>query len=198
MKKKKFVVLPFQEEAKLFDAVKMAKEDGYKIHDVYTPFPVHGLDKALGLKESSLHKAGFYYGLTGLSVAFFYIGWIFNFDWPHNYGGKPHFSFPAWIPIMFELTVLFSAVGMTYTFCWLCKIAPGVKKHHFHPRATDDLLVLVIECTAHTNAEEVESKFKKNGAIDTSIQYAEIGWWWGTYNDDTIPFTKDNSSIVVA
>src|SRR3954469_20413316 len=152
---KKFVVGCFSDEAVLFPAVKQVRRAGYKIHDVYTPMPIHGLDAAMGLRDTSLHTAGFIYGILGTLTAFSFITWVFTTDWPLNIGGKPFFALPAWIPIMFELTVLFSAVGMVLTFCYLCQLAPFVKKHHFHLRATDDLFVMVLEPTAKTPAGEI-------------------------------------------
>ncbi|PZX62426.1 DUF3341 domain-containing protein [Hydrotalea sandarakina] len=184
MAKKKFVVGCFDNEEVLFPAVKKVRTAGYKIRDVYTPFPVHGLDHALGLRETSLHTAGFIYGITGTATALGGISWILTYDWPLNIGGKPHFALPAWIPITFELTVLFAAVGMVYTFCYLCQLAPFVKKHHFHPRATDDLFVMVIECTDKTNVEDLKGFLSSNGAIEVNEQIAEEGWWWGRYDKD--------------
>ena len=90
-----------------------------------------------------------------------------------NIGGKPHFALPAWIPITFELTVLIAAVGMVLTFCYLCQLAPFIKKHHFHPRATDDLFVMVIECTEKTNEEEVKNFLASAGAKEINVQVAE-------------------------
>ena len=84
---------------------------GYKLHDVYTPFPIHGLDKEMGLRDTSIHTAGFIYGITGTATALGFMSWVFTKDWPLNIGGKPHFALPAWIPIMFELTVLFACGG---------------------------------------------------------------------------------------
>ncbi len=182
MAKKKFVVGCFDDEAVLFPAVKKIRTAGYKLHDVYTPFPIHGLDHAIGLRETSLHTAGFIYGITGTITALSGIGWIFNADWPLNYGGKPHFDLPAWIPITFELTVLFSAVGMVLTFCYLCQMSPFVKKHVFHKRATDDLMVMVIECTAKTNVDDLSAYLKSIGAVEVEMQEAESGWWLGTYD----------------
>jgi len=104
---KKFVVGSFSDEKVLFPAVKNVRKAGYKIHDVYTPFPVHGLDHAMGIRETSIHTAGFIYATLGTLTAFGFITWILVLDWPLNFGGKPHFSLPAWIPIIFELTVLF-------------------------------------------------------------------------------------------
>ncbi len=196
MAKKKFVVGCFEDEAVLFPAVKKVRNTGYKIHDVYTPFAVHGLDHALGERETSLHTAGFIYGISGTATALSGISWIFTKDWPLNIGGKPHFALPAWIPIIFELTVLFSAVGMVLTFCYLCQLAPFVKKHHFHPRSTDDLFVMVIECTDRTNTDDLVAFLKNNGSVETDIQIAEDGWWLGRYDKDELPF--ENKQIVAA
>ena len=179
---KKFAVAAYDDEEVLFPAVKCVRKRGYKIHDVYTPFAVHGLDAALGLKETDLHIAGFIYGLCGTSTAVGFISWIYCADWPINYGGKPHFALPAWIPITFELTVLFAAVGMTLTFCYLNQIMPGVKKHVFHPRQSDDLFVMAIEINKHASEEDVLAFLKSTGAKETSIQVAEAGWWYGRWD----------------
>ncbi|MEX6689045.1 DUF3341 domain-containing protein [Danxiaibacter flavus] len=184
MAKKTFVVGCFDDEEVLFPAVKKTRLAGYKIHDIYTPFPVHGLDHAMGLRETSLHTAGFIYALCGTSTALGSISWILTKDWPLNFGGKPHFALPAWIPITFELTVLFSAVGMVLSFCYLCQMAPFVKKHHFHERATDDLFVMVIETTGKTNIDELKGFLSNNGAKEVNVQVAEPGWWLGRYDKD--------------
>jgi hypothetical protein len=179
---KKFVVGSFDDEAVLFPAVKKVRKAGYKIHDVYTPFPVHGLDHAMGLRETSIHTAGFIYAITGTTIAVTFISWVFTKSWPLNIGGKPLFALPAWIPVTFELTVLMAAVGMVLTFCYLCTLAPFVKKHIFHLRATDDLFVMAIECTDKTNDAEVQSFLSDVGAKEINIQVAETGWWIGRYD----------------
>jgi hypothetical protein len=181
---KKFVVGSFDDENVLFPAVKNVRRAGYKIHDVYTPFPIHGLDHAMGLRETSLHTAGFIYGITGTTTALSCISWILVKDWPLNFDGKPHFSLPAWIPITFELTVLFAAVGMVLTFCYLCQLAPFVKKHVFNLRSTDDLFTMVIECTDTTSEAEVQAFLQNAGAKDINVQNAETGWWIGTYDKE--------------
>lgn len=192
---KKFVVGSFDDEAVLFPAVKKVRSAGYKIHDVFTPMPIHGLDKALGLRDTSLHTAGFLYAITGTTTALSGIGYVFTYDWPINFGGKPHFSLPAWIPITFELTVLFSAVGMVLTFCYLCQMAPFVKKHHFSLRSTDDMFVMVIECTTKTNEAELKSFLGSIGAKDINVQNAETGWWLGRYDRNTKPFENKESAL---
>ncbi len=194
---KKFIVGCFDDEDVLFPAVKSVRKAGHKIHDIYTPMPIHGLDHAMGLRETSLHTAGFIYGITGTATALSCISWIFTRDWPLNIGGKPHFALPAWIPIMFELTVLFAAVGMVLTFCYLCQLAPFVKKHHFHLRATDDLFVMVLEVTSKTNEADTIGFLKKIGAVETQVQVAEEGWWLGRYDkEQTLYQGKTETAIV--
>ena len=195
MSVKKFVIACFDDEQVLFPAVKNVRKSGYKIYDVYTPMPIHGLDTALGLRDTSLHTAGFIYGMTGTATALGFISWALTYDWPLNFGGKPFFALPAWIPITFELTVLFSAVGMVLTFCYLCQLAPFVKKDHFHPRSTDDLFVMAIECTDRTNENEAMDFLKNIGAIEVSTQYKETGWWYGTYDKETKLFGKPVEAV---
>ncbi len=191
---KKFAVGCYDDEAVLFPAVEKVRNSGYKLHDVYTPFPVHGLDKALGHKDTDLHVAGFIYGLTGTSTALGFMSWILTSDWPTNFGGKPHFALPAFIPITFESTVLFAAVGMVLTFCYLNQIMPGVKKHVFHPRQTDDLFVVVLELNEHTSETDAKAFLQSTGAQEISVQMAESEWWYGRFDKEE-EYEKLNATI---
>src|SRR5690554_7980334 len=96
----------------LMDAVKATRAAHHHIEEVYTPFPVHGLDKAMGLKPTRLAICSFIYGLCGLSFATFMMNYIMIQDWPQDIGGKPSFSYiqnmPSFVPIMFEMTVFFA------------------------------------------------------------------------------------------
>lgn len=192
---KKFVVGCFDDEEVLFPAVKRVRKAGFKLYDVYTPFPIHGLDKVMGLRDTSLHTAGFIYAITGTSIALGFISWVFTNDWPLNIGGKPNFALPAWIPIIFELTVLLSSVGMVLTFCYLCQLAPFVKKHHFHPRATDDTFVMVIEPTPKADEDEIKNFLQSLGAKEINVQHAETGWWLGRYDKDQKLFETKTGDI---
>ncbi|MCC6187000.1 MAG: DUF3341 domain-containing protein [Chitinophagaceae bacterium] len=181
---KKFAVACYDTEDTLFPAVEKVRHSGYKLHDVYTPFPVHGLDVAMGLKETDLHVAGFIFGLVGTSTAVGFMSWIFTSDWPINFGGKPNWALPAFSPITFELTVLFAAVGMVLTYCYLNQIMPGVKKHVFHPRQTDDYFVVVLELNEHSSQDEAIAFLNSTGAVETNVQIAEEGWWYGNWAED--------------
>ncbi|HLS70063.1 MAG TPA: DUF3341 domain-containing protein [Chitinophagaceae bacterium] len=181
---KKFAVGLYKDDDELFPAVRQIRKSGYKLHDVYTPFPVHGLDEEMGLKETDLHIAGFIFGIIGTATALGFMSWIFTVDWPVEYGGKPFFALPAFIPITFELTVLFSAVGMVLTYCYLNQLMPGVKKHIFHERQLDDVFVIALEVTEENSEEEMMNFLKETGAYDTNIQIAEEGWWYGYWDKE--------------
>jgi hypothetical protein len=84
---------------------------------------------------------------------------------------------------------------MVITFCYLCQLAPFVKKHHFHLRATDDLFVMVIECTPKTNESEVSSFLTSIGAKEVNVQNAETGWWLGTYDKEQKLFEGQSETV---
>jgi hypothetical protein len=73
---------------------------------------------------------------------------------------------------------------MVLTFCYICQIAPFVKKHHFNLRSSDDLFVMVVECTERTNEEELKNLISGAGAVNVNVQVAETGWWLGTYDKE--------------
>jgi hypothetical protein len=168
------------------------------MHDVYTPFPIHGLDKEMGLRDTSIHTAGFIYAVFGTVTAFAFMTWVFTEDWPLNIGGKPLFALPAWVPIIFEFTVLCSCVGMVLTFCYLCQLAPFVRKHHFHLRSTDDLFVMVLECTGKTNEDEAMNFLNTIGASEVHIQHAEPGWWLGRYDKEQKLINPRRETVTVS
>jgi len=146
----------YNDEEILMDAVKQIKQNDAEIMEVYTPFPVHGLDPILGLAESRLHIAGFLYGMVGTSIAFGFMSWVFTVDWPIIFGGKPYFSGPSFIPITFEFTVLMAAVGMVVTFYLICGLGPGVTNPYLDPRITDDKFCIAFDVT-NASKEEVKA-----------------------------------------
>jgi len=115
---------------------------GYRRIDAFSPIPVEGLAEAVGFDWTILPTLVFFGGLGG-GLTGFGMCWYANvISFPLNIGGKPFNSWPMWIPITFELTVLFAAVGMTLTFCYLCQMAPFVRKHH--RKVTDKLCQLYL------------------------------------------------------
>jgi hypothetical protein len=155
----------YNDEEDLLRAVKQANADHLEIMDVYTPFPIHGLDPLLGLAESRLHIAGFVYGFLGTLTAFMGMTWIFTKDWPIIFGGKPHWSFPAFVPIIFELTVLFAAIGMVVSFYIVNGLGPGVVNPTIDLRITDDKFCIAFD-KSEVESSKAESFLQSSGAAE--------------------------------
>ncbi|WP_274473944.1 DUF3341 domain-containing protein [Mangrovimonas aestuarii] len=155
----------------LMSAVKKVRAEKHHIEEVYTPFPVHGLDKAMGLAPTRIAITSFLYGLVGLSVATTMLYFIMIKDWPQNIGGKPSFSFlenmPAFVPVMFEMTVFFAAHLMVITFYLRSKMWPFKEAENPDPRTTDDHFLM--EIPVHGNEEELASLLKETGAVEINI-----------------------------
>jgi len=167
MKTKKNILFGlYDDEQDLLKAVKVSNERGLKIMDVYSPFPIHGLDPLLGLKESRLHIAGFVFGLTGTLTAFLFMSWVFKIDWPNVFGGKPYWPIPAFIPVTFELTVLFAGVGMVITYFIINGLSMKAETEVLHDRISDDKFCLAFDVTgsASENSNAFESLLKDTGA----------------------------------
>jgi len=134
----------FEREEDILNATRLVREYGYEIVDVYTPYAVHGLDRAMGLKPSRLTWACFIGGLTGLSIAISLQYWTSAVDWPIDVGGKPWNSWPAFVPVSFELTVLFAGFTSLFALFARAKLYPGKQVETIHPRVTNDRFLLVL------------------------------------------------------
>lgn len=156
----------YDDEEFLLEAVKEAKLDQLDIYDVYTPFPVHGLDPLLELSESRLHIVAFFFGVVGALTAFLGMSWIFTDDWPMIIGGKPYWSVPAFIPITFEITVLFAAIGLVLVFYAVNGLSPRTHTEVLHPRITDDKFAIAFDTSVSSNEEisQLEKFFERSGA----------------------------------
>ena len=155
-------------EEVLLSSVKEIRENKIEIIEVYSPFPVHGLDKALGLKETRMAITAFIYGCIGISLASLMIYNIMIIDWAQNIGGKPNFSFyhnmPSFIPVMFECTVLFAAHLMSITYLVRNGLYPGGTSDSPDERTTDDKFLMVIDVDGDTKL--VKDLLLKTGASE--------------------------------
>lgn len=133
----------FNSAAEVVAGVKAARAKGFSEVETYTPFPIHGMDEHLGLKPSIVPWATFLGGLTGFMTALGLQIWTSAIDWPINVGGKPYVSFPAFIPILFELTVLLGGLS-TAGFMFFLNGMPSLKANPFDPKITDDKFALYI------------------------------------------------------
>ncbi len=161
----------YDDDEVLIKAVKKIREANHQIEEVFTPFPVHGLDKAMGLEKTRIAITAFIYGVTGLIFSVWMLNYMMIQDWPQNIGGKPSFSYaenmPAFVPIMFEMTVFFAAHLMVITFYMRSKIWPFQTASNPDPRTTDDKFVM--EVAVDGNQEVLTSFLKETGAIEIKI-----------------------------
>jgi hypothetical protein len=138
-------VASFATEEEVLAATRAARQQGFRIVDVFTPYAVHGLDQAMGLRPSRLPWACFACGLFGVIFALGFQFWTMTRDWPMNVGGKPWNSLPAYVPITFEVMVLLSGLGVVLAFLLHCRLIPGRHAAIPLPRVTDDRFVLVLD-----------------------------------------------------
>jgi len=169
MKNKKYITVLFDDEVPLLQAVHKIQESDQSIHDVLTPFPIHGLDKALKMKRTRIPVAGFICGAIGGLFGFLFQSWIFAVDYPLVFGGKPYWSVPSFIPVTFELTVLFTAVGVVSALFIRSRFLPRKKFEPIHDRITDDRFVILVD-----TAEDEESTRSSLQALLSGITNVEI------------------------
>jgi hypothetical protein len=163
----------FQNEKDVLAAARAAHAAGYRIHDAFTPYAVHGLDEAIGLRPSRLPWVCFAFAVTGLSLAGLGQYWLSAVDWPLNVGGKPFNSLPAFLPAMFELMVLSAGVGTVVTLLARSGLLPGRELYLAHERATDDCFVLAVEAGGSGfDSNQLAGLWQRHGLSATRTQAA--------------------------
>ncbi len=167
----KVIYAIYNDDDVLMDAVKQTRAAKHHIEEVFTPFPVHGLDKAMGLSPTRLAICSFMYGCVGLSFATWMMDYIMIQDWPQDIGGKPSMSYiqnmPAFVPIMFEMTVFFAAHLMVITFYMRSRLWPFKNAENPDVRTTDDHFLM--EVAVHGDENEMVSFFKNTGAVEVKV-----------------------------
>lgn len=167
---KHFIVGVYDDEDVLLSGIGKVRGNGIKIQDVYSPFPVHGIDDALGYKKSRLPIAAFLFGMTGTSLALLMQIWMLGYDWPMIIGGKNYASLPPFIPVTFELTVLLSALGMVGTFMIVSDMKPYKWPRQFDIRSTDDKHVMAVDLAVNNGKSKDELKriLKESGCSEVN------------------------------
>ena len=167
----KVIHVLYNDDDVLMDAVKATRSAHHHIEEIYTPFPVHGLDKAMGLAPTRIAICAFIYGIIGLSFATWMLNYIMIENWPQDIGGKPSFSFiqnmPAFVPIMFEMTVFFAAHLMVHTFYLRSKLWIGKKAENPDPRTTDDHFLM--EVAVNGDEQKMVAFFEQTGAVEIKV-----------------------------
>jgi hypothetical protein len=150
----------YDDDEVLKNSAKKLVAKGVKISEVFSPFPIHGIDPIIGVKNTRLGIMAFLYGLTGLTLATIGMRYFLIVDWPMNIGGKPNFSYLenmlAFVPISFEFTVMCAAHGMAITYLLRNKTLPGMPAQNPDPRTTDDKFVMEIRLSENHNVSEAE------------------------------------------
>ncbi len=144
----KVIYAVYEDPELLKDGARKLVSNGIRVKDVFSPFPVHGIDPIIGIKRTRIGIVSFMFGITGLALALFGIDYFMITDWPMNIGGKPSFTFwqnlPAFIPVTFEFTVLCAAHGMAITYLIRNKTLPGMPARNPDPRSTDDKFIIEV------------------------------------------------------
>jgi len=166
---KNFVLGVYDDEDVLLKAITQVRKEGVKITEVYSPFPVHGIDDALGYKGSRLSIVAFMFGLLGTSLALTMQIGMLGVDWPMIIGGKDHIAVPDFIPVTFELTVLLASFGMVGTFMIISNLKPWAKPRIFDLRITDDKHVMAVDLAKNDLSEDqIKGIISGSGATEVN------------------------------
>ncbi len=156
----KVLYVMYDDDEVLKNSAKKLVSKGVKISEVFSPFPIHGIDPIIGVKNTRLGIMAFLYGLVGLTLATIGMRFFMVVDWPMNIGGKPNFSYLenmlAFVPISFEFTVMCAAHGMAITYLLRNKTLPGMPAQNPDPRTTDDKFVMEIRLSENHNMTEAD------------------------------------------
>lgn len=175
MRQEKFLIGVFDSEEKILAAAKSLASQKIVINDVYSPYPIHGIDAVIGIVRSRLPIVCFIAGLIGLLIALGFQTWVFAIDWPLIVGGKPFFALPAFIPVTFELTVLIAGLTTAAAFLLRSRLFPGNKVILIADQITNNHFVITIKKKdASINYDHVSSDLKKHGACEVREHEVEI------------------------
>lgn len=161
----------FENAQLLYEAAKKVKSAGFKRWDVFSPFPIHGMDDAMGLPNSKVSFFSLCGGIAGAAAAFFLIWYTSGVEYRLVVQGKPHFAFEPTFPVFFELTILFTAfatVGSMFVLNFLPRYYHPVFNWDRFAKVTDDKFFLVIE-SADPLFDEAKNKELLEGLGGTYV-----------------------------
>ena len=168
---KRLLVGVFESEDDTLSAIRASRLRGFKVVDVYAPYAVHGVEEAMGLAPSRLPWVVFALGLLGGGLKVWFEFWTTAVDWPVNVGGKPFNSLPAFVPVTFEVMVLFAAVGAVLSFFFVCRLYPAKRAVLPVSGVTDNRFAVVLEETDSTfDPAEVGKMFENLHAVRVEEQ----------------------------
>lgn len=170
-----FVVATFSDADSLMKAVKATTRENFKVYDVYAPYPIHGLDEAMGIRRSRLPWVTFLVGLSALTGALALQFYVAVLDWPLNVGGKPNNSTLAFLPITFELTVLLGGLSTVAALFIKARLYPGKKERLIAEGVTNNKFALVLrKKDASFDARRARQLLEQSGADRVQEKEAEL------------------------
>jgi len=163
------VLALYDDPDRLLNAAVLAKEHGFEGLDAYTPYPVHGLSEALGVRKSWVPYVTLVMGLSGAALGLTFQIWTSAFDWPLNVGGKPFISLPAFIPVTFECGVLLGGTMTLAALLVACGL-PNLNTPILDRNLTNDRFGLYVpESGPQWNEERILKLLKGTGAVDVKV-----------------------------
>ena len=169
MSGKRYSVGIYEHEDTVKTAVKSLQDGGVKIHEVYSPYAIHGMEDYLGYKLSRLPKAAFLFGLTGTILALTMLYLMMGYDWPMIIGGKNFAALPPFIPVTFEITVLLASFGMVFTFFIASDLKPWGRPKIYDNRITVDKFAIAIDLDKNTKSQsEIDAILNSSGASEVN------------------------------
>lgn len=158
----------YDSAADVYHACEKVRDAGYRLWDSYTPYPVHGLEKAMGVGQSKVPWITFVCGIVGAAVGFCAQVWVSAIDYPIIYAGKPFISYQAFVPVTFESGVLLASFGSLFGMLAL----NGLPRWHHSlfnaerfARVTDDRFFIAIEARDPKFGEETRALLEATGAL---------------------------------
>ncbi len=163
----------------IIEAAEKVSGSGYKKFDVLTPYPLHGMDDAMKMKPTNIGWVALFAGMAGTTIAFFMMWWMVGISYKNVFGGKPYFNIPPSIPIMFELTVLISALTVTaFMIAIYNKLPSNTNPLHdtnFMKHVVSDKFGIYIEAKdTKFNEQEVKDLFSSLGGKDIESIYYPV------------------------
>lgn len=152
----------FESEEDILGVAGAVRQRGLKIIDIFSPYAIHGLERAAGFSPSRLPIICFILGLLGAGLKVWFEFWTTAVNWPIDVGGKPWNSWPAFVPITFEVMVLFAGIGTVLVFLFAARLYPGKKAKLVYPGVTNDKFVIFVEEEDATfDADEITELFQR-------------------------------------
>lgn len=163
---RRLFVATFEREQDILAVTGAVRQRNWNILDIYAPYAVHGLDKKMGLPPSRLPWVCFALGLFGAAAKVWFEYWASWLDWPVNVGGKPWDSLPAFVPLTFEIMVLFAGLSTVLALLIVSRLYPGKRARLISPRVTNDQFALVFEHTGgNVDLKEVHDLLNACNAV---------------------------------